>query len=143
QPSSDSDRRQQFQRTIPPTAWSGCRLQSFVVCDRRSRPTRSLLGARLPPTRLGIRARGKLHLASPFQSVGARADLSLCATSCPAPGGFRAGVERPYFGAFRRRRDRKSTRLNSSHVKISYAVFCLKKKTTTTASRLLGLLGVN
>src|SRR5690606_40502115 len=29
-----------------------------------------------------------------------------------------------------RRRDRKSTRLNSSHVKISYAVFCLKKKKT-------------
>src|SRR3984957_19059627 len=28
------------------------------------------------------------------------------------------------------KRDRKSTRLNSSHVKISYAVFCLKKKTT-------------
>src|SRR5690606_41695395 len=26
--------------------------------------------------------------------------------------------------------DRKSTRLNSSHVKISYAVFCLKKKIT-------------
>src|SRR5690606_39548515 len=30
-----------------------------------------------------------------------------------------------------RRRDRKSTRLNSSHVKISYAVFCLKKKKTS------------
>src|SRR5690606_41745611 len=29
--------------------------------------------------------------------------------------------------------DRKSTRLNSSHVKISYAVFCLKKKITTEA----------
>src|SRR5690349_22853512 len=28
----------------------------------------------------------------------------------------------------RRRQDRKSTRLNSSHVEISYAVFCLKKK---------------
>src|SRR5690554_196438 len=27
-----------------------------------------------------------------------------------------------------RKRDRKSTRLNSSHVRISYAVFCLKKK---------------
>src|SRR5207249_7579119 len=27
-------------------------------------------------------------------------------------------------------RDRKSTRLNSSHVSISYAVFCLKKKNT-------------
>src|SRR5256885_8852613 len=28
-------------------------------------------------------------------------------------------------------RDRKSTRLNSSHLVISYAVFCLKKKKTT------------
>src|SRR5690606_41945563 len=28
--------------------------------------------------------------------------------------------------------DRKSTRLNSSHVKISYAVFCLKKKNSNT-----------
>src|SRR5256885_4433643 len=28
--------------------------------------------------------------------------------------------------------DRKSTRLNSSHLVISYAVFCLKKKNTTT-----------
>src|SRR5438067_6126800 len=31
-------------------------------------------------------------------------------------------------GDFLRRKDRKSTRLNSSHVSISYAVFCLKKK---------------
>src|SRR5690606_39940883 len=31
-----------------------------------------------------------------------------------------------------RQGDRKSTRLNSSHVKISYAVFCLKKKKTIT-----------
>src|SRR5690349_22870793 len=29
--------------------------------------------------------------------------------------------------------DRKSTRLNSSHVEISYAVFCLKKKNTPTS----------
>src|SRR5690606_41930850 len=33
-------------------------------------------------------------------------------------------------GVDRLRQDRKSTRLNSSHVKISYAVFCLKKKKT-------------
>src|SRR3712207_7957342 len=35
------------------------------------------------------------------------------------------------FGAMERRsvEDRKSTRLNSSHANISYAVFCLKKKT--------------
>src|SRR5690606_40452373 len=31
-------------------------------------------------------------------------------------------------------KDRKSTRLNSSHVKISYAVFCLKQKTRTCRS---------
>src|SRR5690242_21148895 len=35
-----------------------------------------------------------------------------------APGRYRQG----------RARDRKSTRLNSSHMSISYAVFCLKKK---------------
>src|SRR3712207_8940647 len=33
-------------------------------------------------------------------------------------------------GEPRRVRDRKSTRLNSSHANISYAVFCLKKKKT-------------
>src|SRR3712207_8922982 len=33
-------------------------------------------------------------------------------------------------GLHDRRRDRKSTRLNSSHANISYAVFCLKKKKT-------------
>src|SRR5690349_22318782 len=39
-------------------------------------------------------------------------------------GACRKGAERPR-DPFR---DRKSTRLNSSHVEISYAVFCLKKK---------------
>src|SRR5579872_7583717 len=33
--------------------------------------------------------------------------------------------------------DRKSTRLNSSHVRISYAVFCLKKKNTNSKLALL------
>src|SRR5438067_5842386 len=32
-------------------------------------------------------------------------------------------------------RDRKSTRLNSSHVSISYAVFCLKKKKKETINK--------
>src|SRR3712207_7012252 len=41
--------------------------------------------------------------------------------SCSGLGGRRYGV--PAGG-----RDRKSTRLNSSHANISYAVFCLKKK---------------
>src|SRR3712207_6974715 len=34
-----------------------------------------------------------------------------------------------------RLRDRKSTRLNSSHANISYAVFCLKKKNKITISK--------
>src|SRR3712207_8532045 len=57
------------------------------------------------------------------------------------PGGFHGGerrermpeevgvagrVQQVYSGEFRL--DRKSTRLNSSHANISYAVFCLKKK---------------
>src|SRR5690554_7440316 len=33
--------------------------------------------------------------------------------------------------------DRKSTRLNSSHVRISYAVFCLKKKKTRKTNELI------
>src|SRR2546427_4726410 len=37
----------------------------------------------------------------------------------------------------RRRRDRKSTRLNSSHSQISYAVFCLKKKKKKKVTRRL------
>src|SRR3712207_7513346 len=36
--------------------------------------------------------------------------------------------------------DRKSTRLNSSHANISYAVFCLKKKKNTKTTRLKVLL---
>src|SRR2546422_1391510 len=42
--------------------------------------------------------------------------------------GHRAGI-----GVFQPCRDRKSTRLNSSHGYISYAVFCLKKKKKTEA----------
>src|SRR3712207_8909098 len=41
-----------------------------------------------------------------------------------------AGPEMPNFRRFWRT-DRKSTRLNSSHANISYAVFCLKKKKNT------------
>src|SRR5256885_6920356 len=40
------------------------------------------------------------------------------------------------FGGCERRADRKSTRLNSSHLVISYAVFCLKKKKNSTNLRL-------
>src|SRR5690554_7373717 len=52
---------------------------------------------------------------------GEKAYASACA-SCHQPDG--TGMP-PAFPALK---DRKSTRLNSSHVRISYAVFCLKKK---------------
>src|SRR6202022_4818863 len=46
-----------------------------------------------------------------------------------APGTYRRGHCRSRARTFSRRaRDRKSTRLNSSHTVISYAVFCLKQK---------------
>src|SRR5690606_40055352 len=48
------------------------------------------------------------------------------AADAPRPQGRRCAHPPGRAGA----RDRKSTRLNSSHVKISYAVFCLKKKKT-------------
>src|SRR5690606_41117538 len=47
---------------------------------------------------------------------------------------WRLGPLRRPVAKARHRPDRKSTRLNSSHVKISYAVFCLKKKKTKFTS---------
>src|SRR3712207_8324422 len=40
-------------------------------------------------------------------------------------------------------RDRKSTRLNSSHANISYAVFCLKKKNRPSSPRAFAFLGAD
>src|SRR5439155_8189750 len=48
--------------------------------------------------------------------------------STPRPVDRRAQEQFCQAKVFWRNRDRKSTRLNSSHVAISYAVFCLKKK---------------
>src|SRR5437773_4339220 len=52
--------------------------------------------------------------------------------ACGCAGAGRAGGE----GPGRPAGDRKSTRLNSSHITISYAVFCLKKKKTNTTQKL-------
>src|SRR5205807_6344166 len=51
------------------------------------------------------------------RTASPRTTASKCVASSAANGSCGAG-----------RRDRKSTRLNSSHLVISYAVFCLKKK---------------
>src|SRR3712207_9004707 len=47
------------------------------------------------------------------------------------------GAPRDQYGHLRPSLDRKSTRLNSSHANISYAVFCLKKKTHTIRHTIL------
>src|SRR5690606_40955242 len=95
-----------------------------IVFSRLRRPPRSTLfpyttlfrSGRLPVVRHGA------LLAGPDPGT-ARADRGHeRAATRPAVSGRRAGSGRPAPG------DRKSTRLNSSHVKISYAVFCLKKK---------------
>src|SRR5256885_12260903 len=46
------------------------------------------------------------------------------------------GAPRRDWSGHLRARDRKSTRLNSSHLVISYAVFCLKKKNNTDSHTL-------
>src|SRR5438477_9738671 len=48
----------------------------------------------------------------------------------PEPEAKAAPVKSKGKSAEKAKGDRKSTRLNSSHMSISYAVFCLKKKTT-------------
>src|SRR3712207_7484355 len=83
-----------------------------------------------------------LHDALPIWPAGAGAALPLLSpTASDGRRGSRRGVRgarrRRDLGVPARRRphrlgdgrgDRKSTRLNSSHANISYAVFCLKKK---------------
>src|SRR3712207_8514849 len=55
------------------------------------------------------------------------ASLCVSAGGCDAVRGL-VGLEQRRLATERRKEDRKSTRLNSSHANISYAVFCLKKK---------------
>src|SRR3712207_6894987 len=70
-----------------------------------------------------------LHDALPISAFFSAASGPLCSRSCVV----RTKRYRAPHGGL----DRKSTRLNSSHANISYAVFCLKKKkiilTTTIA----------
>src|SRR2546428_8045552 len=69
-----------------------------------------------------------------FRSAGRATERRSCPRRTTQPqrrrGGSRLQESVPRRGHFNRSspRDRKSTRLNSSHDQISYAVFCLKKK---------------
>src|SRR3712207_7255083 len=77
-------------------------------------------------------------------------EISVCAVSSTSPvktwedvmttpisvGGEGSGSDPDTFAILMRNLDRKSTRLNSSHANISYAVFCLKKKKNVNHSNM-------
>src|SRR5256885_6059980 len=77
-----------------------------------------------------------LHDALPIslRHVGAQLDASKLL------GVVYNGAESDNHRAHHKYLDRKSTRLNSSHLVISYAVFCLKKKKNTIAAPLASAL---
>src|SRR5699024_12594044 len=103
-----------------------CVLSAFI----RPRPSRSPL---FPYTTLFRSRLGQIRPGGEPQTHLRRkeADPLHPARSGRHPAGSLRRGRKLHPGArARRRQDRKSTRLNSSHVSISYAVFCLKKKTT-------------
>src|SRR3712207_8256208 len=85
------------------------------------RPPRSTL---FPYTTL-FRSLHQFYLLRKGAKRSLRAGLRECSFEAYVRGRQELGRE-----AHLRGLDRKSTRLNSSHANISYAVFCLKKKTT-------------
>src|SRR5690606_39473526 len=98
--------------------------------------TLTLAPRSLPPVRPAPPVRSPLPHTTLFRSPRAaprdhpdpRADGGTGAGARP---GLPSGRRVPRQPAGRTGPDRKITRLNSSHVKISYAVFCLKKKKKT------------
>src|SRR5438874_10136226 len=76
----------------------------------------------VPPVEPGARGGGPAGVREPAERRRRVAEAARSAH-------HRVPAARPRLSRRRRdARDRKSTRLNSSHVEISYAVFCLKKK---------------
>src|SRR3712207_7776542 len=75
-----------------------------------------------------------LHDALPIWRLRQKQGSTLQASSPRLQAGsLRAAWFQPN-GTPREKADRKSTRLNSSHANISYAVFCLKKKNSHTSA---------
>src|SRR5207253_10850051 len=98
---------------------------SFFSCPRPHRDPHSFPTRRSSDLAQPLLRGGRGHAAHHAHGVGGavRSDGG-------AAGRRGAGSQRLERSHHRRRRhpDRKSTRLDSSHVAISYAVFCLKKK---------------
>src|SRR3712207_7540430 len=84
-----------------------------------------------------------LHDALPIcvstATIGVAALCTLGLPALPASAAVTSGVPTPRTPAAA---DRKSTRLNSSHANISYAVFCLKKKKNSNNNKLQRIIYV-
>src|SRR5258707_9478416 len=86
------------------------------------RPPRSTLFPYTTLFRSLVHRSGPVRRAGPGGTVAVRHGHHFRAAVSTGPGSG---------GRVERQRDRKSTRLNSSHANISYAVFCLRRKTST------------
>src|SRR5690242_21152540 len=95
------------------------------------RPPRSTL---FPYTTL-FRSRGDHRLDPPFRGEAYHRFRLFVVQIKDPPHRATPYQRRLTVGFSQKRGDRKSTRLNSSHMSISYAVFCLKKKKQRTTTR--------
>src|SRR5205807_2995347 len=105
--------------------------------EARTGLVRDLLGDRVSPATLDVvSGLASARWSVPRDLADAAEELAVLATAAAAGGaGNLDNVEDELFRFGRiasgePELDRKSTRLNSSHLVISYAVFCLKKKNT-------------
>src|SRR5205807_7981096 len=124
--------------TTAPAPRAGCPVQltTFIGREREIAAVNDLLQSTRLGTLTGVGGAGKTRLAaevaarvtprfeaSAWVDLASLSDPALVADLVAATLGYREEGGR----------DRKSTRLNSSHLVISYAVFCLKKKKIITA----------
>src|SRR4051794_11704333 len=105
----------------------------LVVNNLRDIPGDTVAGKRTLAVRLGETRTRAFYV---FLLVGAVVAVPLVSGLGQRPGGALALIAIPFA---HRPVDRKSTRLNSSHPSISYAVFCLKKKKKKEIARALQL----
>src|SRR2546426_8490515 len=91
------------------------------------RPPRSTLFPYTTLFRSGSASRRVMERALQQAGIAARTGMELGRTEAIKQGVI-AGLGVAFVSTYAIRGDRKSTRLNSSHLVISYAVFCLKKK---------------
>src|SRR5205814_6451436 len=91
----------------------------------------STVGSRRPPGGDAIVVRGRaagVWVEAEFRTAGAAEAPQAVVTVTVFPDRYLPSVKGIRFFQLPEAGDRKSTRLNSSHLGISYAVFCLKKK---------------